>query len=100
MPMCGGLGSAKPATEEVQALCDQLKAEVEGQHGKKYPTYVALTFKTQLVAGTNYFVKVDVGNDQCIHLRIYKNLPHAGEQLSLTSTQINKTKEDEIVHFE
>ncbi|XP_075707135.1 cystatin-B-like [Rhinoderma darwinii] len=100
MPICGGLGSAKPATEEVQGLCDQVKAEVEEKHGKKYPTYVATEYKTQPVSGTNYFVKVHVGDDEYIHLRLYKTLPHAGAQLSLSCTQAGKTKEEEIVHFQ
>ncbi|XP_044140077.1 cystatin-A [Bufo gargarizans] len=100
MPIAGGLGGAKPATEEVQGLCDQVKAEVEEKHGKKYSTYVATEYKTQCVAGTNYFVKVQVGDDQYIHLRLYKNLPHAGEKLSLSASQAGKTKEEEIVHFQ
>lgn len=33
---------------------------MEAKHGTKYPTYVATQYKTQTVAGTNYFVKVTV----------------------------------------
>ncbi|KAG8538198.1 hypothetical protein GDO81_023131 [Engystomops pustulosus] len=58
MPICGGLGGVKAATAEVQGLCDQVKAEVEEKHGKKYPVFVATDYKTQTVAGTNYFIKV------------------------------------------
>ncbi|XP_073526971.1 cystatin-B-like [Phyllobates terribilis] len=100
MALCGGLGSVKPATEEVQGLCDQVKAEVEEKHGKKYPTFVAVEYKTQLVAGTNFFVKVLTGDEEYIHLRLYKTLPHAGEKLSLSATQVGKTKADDIVHFQ
>ncbi|KAM4044343.1 cystatin-B-like isoform 2-T2 [Anomaloglossus baeobatrachus] len=87
MPLCGGLGSIKEATAEVQELCNQVKTEVEEKHGKTYPTYVATEYKTQVVAGTNYFVKVRVGDEEYIHLRMYKNLPHAGQKLSLTASQ-------------
>ena len=33
----------------------------------------------QVVAGTNYFVKVKISAASCVHLRIYKPLPHTGE---------------------
>ncbi|XP_056410426.1 cystatin-B-like [Hyla sarda] len=100
MPMCGGLGSVKPATEEVQGICEQVKTEVEEKHGKKYPTFQATEYKTQLVAGMNFFVKVHVGDEEYLHLRVYKTLPHDGEKLSLTAVQAGKTKADEIVHFQ
>ncbi|XP_069616617.1 cystatin-B-like [Ranitomeya imitator] len=100
MALCGGLGSVKPATEAVQALCDQVKAEVEEKHGKKYPKFVAVEYKTQLVAGTNFFVKVLTGDEEYIHLRMYQTLPHDGEKLSLSASQVGKTKADEIVHFQ
>ncbi|CAN2387738.1 This is an intracellular thiol proteinase inhibitor [Pristimantis euphronides] len=100
MPIVGGLGCAKPATEAVQALCEQVKAEVEEKHKKKYPQFEAVEFKTQLVSGTNYFVKIRVGDEEYIHVCLYKTLPHAGDKLSLTATQTQKTKEEEIVHFQ
>lgn len=77
-----------------------MKPEVEAKHGTKYPTYVATQYKTQTVAGTNYFVKVHVGDEKYLHLRMYKTLPHAGETLSLHGAQAGKTKEEEIVHFQ
>ncbi|XP_069801084.1 cystatin-B-like isoform X2 [Dendropsophus ebraccatus] len=100
MPLCGGLGGVKPATDAVQALCEQVKPTVEEKHGKKYTTFVATEYKTQLVAGTNYFVKVHVGDEEYLHLRMYKTLPHDGEKLSLTAVQAGKTKQEEIVHFD
>ncbi|XP_066455401.1 cystatin-A-like [Eleutherodactylus coqui] len=100
MPIAGGLGCVKPATPEVQELCNQVKAEVEEKHGKKYTKFEATEYKTQMVAGTNYFVKICVDGGEYIHIRMYKTLPHAGEKLSLTSTTPGKTKEEEIVYFQ
>ncbi|XP_068122371.1 cystatin-B-like [Hyperolius riggenbachi] len=99
MAMCGGIGNAKAADAEVQAICELFKAEVEAKSGKKFGTYEAHSFKTQLVSGTNYFVKVHVGNEEYVHLRIYKKLPCHNEEKSLTSHQLGKTKEDPIEYF-
>ncbi|XP_040195106.1 cystatin-A [Rana temporaria] len=100
MPMVGGLGGVKPATPEVQEICDQFKAEVQQKSGKNFGTFEAIEFKTQLVAGTNYFIKTHIGDNQYVHLRIYKKLPCYQEEMSLTAFQVGKTREDHIVHFE
>lgn len=36
----------------------QFKAEIEQKSGKNFVTYEAVEYKTQLVAGVNFFVKV------------------------------------------
>ena len=42
----------------VTFLLFKVKAAVEKKVGKKLETYLAVSYKTQVVAGTNYFVKV------------------------------------------
>ncbi|KAM9319293.1 cystatin-B-like [Gastrophryne carolinensis] len=100
MPIvCGGAGETKAAGPEVQELCDQVKAEVEEKHGQKFNTYVATEYRTQVVSGTNYFVKIDVGGDECVHVRIHKALPHQQGKVTLHSVQGGKTKEEAIAYF-
>ncbi|XP_073473561.1 cystatin-A-like [Aquarana catesbeiana] len=100
MPWCGGLGEVKPSNQAVQVICDLFKAEIEQKSGKNFVTYEAVEYKTQLVAGVNFFVKIHVGAEQYIHLRIYWELPFEEDGISLTAFQLGKTKEEEIVHFE
>lgn len=96
---CGGTGDHNPADPEIQGICDSVKGQVEAKTGKSYDTFVAKSYKTQVVAGTNYFVKVHVGGEEHLHLRIFKSLPHAGSNLEVHGCQESKRHDDPIEHF-
>ncbi|RXN13710.1 cystatin-B-like protein [Labeo rohita] len=95
----GGPSQVKQATPEVQKICDEVKHQAEEKAGKKFDVFVAKSFTTQVVAGTNYFIKVHVGCDQFVHLRVHKSLPHSGQQLQVQGIQTSKTQQDLIEYF-
>ncbi|XP_039357604.1 cystatin-B-like [Mauremys reevesii] len=97
MRRCGGLTGAQPATLEAQQVADEVQLQVEEKEGKKFEVFTAVEFKTQVVAGINYFIKVHVGNEE--FLRGFKSLPHENKPLSLSSYQSSKTKHDELTYF-
>ncbi|XP_064413174.1 cystatin-B [Latimeria chalumnae] len=96
---CGGLANTKPADPEVQAFCDQVKAAAEEKAGKTFEIFDAKRYKTQVVAGMNYFIKVHVGGEDYVHLRVHKPLPHKSEAISLASIQTSKSEQDELSYF-
>ncbi|XP_031427903.1 cystatin-B-like [Clupea harengus] len=95
----GGLGEVEDVTPEIQTMCDEVKAAVEEKVGKKYDVYTAKKYKNQIVAGTNYFIKVHVGGDDYIHIRLFEMLPVHGNKRELHSIHTSKTESDEIVYF-
>ncbi|NP_001070742.1 cystatin 14b, tandem duplicate 1 [Danio rerio] len=95
----GGQSEEKQATPEVQKICDEVKHQAEEKAGKKFTAFTAILFTTQVVAGTNYFIKVNVGGDQFIHLRVHKPLPHAGDKVQLQGVQVSKSCQDPIHYF-
>ncbi|XP_061310166.1 cystatin-B [Pezoporus flaviventris] len=97
--LCGGVSAVRPATGETQQIVDEVRSQLEEKEGKTFDVFTAVEFKTQVVAGTNYFIKVHVGNDEFMHLRVFKSLPHENKPLSLHSYQSSKTKHDELSFF-
>ena len=71
--MCGGTGDEQQAEADVQALVESVKEAVVSELGTPPQELRATHFKTQVVAGTNYFVRVHIGAGKHVHLRIYKH---------------------------
>ncbi|KAK1343948.1 hypothetical protein QTO34_014505 [Cnephaeus nilssonii] len=97
--MPGGLTKAKPATPEVQEIADEVKPQLEEQTNETYEEFEAVEYKTQVVAGINYYIKVRVGDDSYIHIKIFKPLPQQQQSLKLTGYQTDKSKDDELTGF-
>lgn len=59
--MCGGIsGNDEPATPEVHELLQQVKDQVAGKSNASFEVFEPVAFRTQVVAGTNFFVKVTI----------------------------------------
>lgn len=102
----GGLKPAQPVTDDVKQIALQVKGDVESKSGSSFSTFVPTEFSSQVrswhksnqkvVAGTNYFVKIDVGGGSFVHARIYKDLHHA---VSVHSVKTGKSASDPIEYF-
>ncbi|XP_071415546.1 cystatin-A-like [Pithys albifrons albifrons] len=97
--MPGGLSDTKAATPEVQHMVNQVKPQFESRENRKCPMFTAIVYKTQVVAGINYFIKVEVSKTDYVHLKVFKSLPHENQDLSLVSFQTGKTKDDPLTYF-
>ena len=83
--MLGAHGESQPVTEQVAALVTGLQEDVHAHMGTTYATFVPVSFTKQTVAGVNYRVKVQVGDDQHIQVVVFQPLPHTGKPAELTS---------------
>ena len=55
----GGIGNTiYQKDDEVPEIVDHLKSELERKSNLKFKSIEVINYKTQLVAGTNFFVKV------------------------------------------
>ena len=94
--MCGGFTNAKDADDKVKAMALELKAQTEQKLGAAYTEFEAVKYKTQVVAGTNYLIKVKVGPEQYVHIKVWEKLPCYGGAKELTQAEGGKTLGDAL----
>ncbi|XP_019399400.1 PREDICTED: stefin-C-like [Crocodylus porosus] len=80
-------------------VVDQVKAQLEGKENKTYPMFKAIEYKTQVVAGTIYLIKVQVGENDYVHIRVFQSLPHENKGPELAGYQTGKTRNDPLNYF-
>ncbi|XP_037696167.1 cystatin-A [Choloepus didactylus] len=97
--MPGGLTEARPATPEIQKIADEIKPQLEAQTNETYNEFEAEEYKSQVVAGTNFYIKIRTSNNQYVHVKVFKSLPVYNEPLKLVGYQTGKTKNDELSAF-
>ncbi|KAF1389771.1 hypothetical protein PFLUV_G00077000 [Perca fluviatilis] len=101
--MCGGMGETMDSDEEIQHICDLVKPQVEKETGHKYVIYTALKYRSQVVNGFNYVIKVLVGEEECLHLRVYQrpwyNYDVQDPPPELKGVDQHKTRDDPLVPF-
>ncbi|KAK0064893.1 cystatin-A [Biomphalaria pfeifferi] len=99
MSVPGGLSELKDADDEVRNLINQVRHDLESKVGTTFTIYEAVSFKIQVVAGLNFFIKIQIEVDLYIHVRIFRPLPHTETGPEVVSFQLNKSKDDEIEYF-
>ncbi len=82
MMMCGGFGNDRQPDDEVRAILNEIKPHVESKLNATYTDFEPLSYQTQVVAGTNFLIKVKT-NDGLLKVKVHRSLPHAGQTLSL-----------------
>ena len=95
--MCGGFDNEElDADDEVKALALEMKPKVEQALGTTFGTFEAVKYVSQLVAGTNYKIKVKVGDEQYVHIKVFVPLPCKNAPNELVSQEAGKTLGDAL----
>ncbi|RNA20230.1 cystatin B [Brachionus plicatilis] len=89
-----------PANDRVQKLIDDfLSDEIKLKAGINGEKLEALSYKSDFVVGTNYFVKVR-SQDKYVHVRIFLPFPYQCNHKEVTSVLKEKNQFDSVEHFQ
>ncbi|ROL53788.1 Cystatin-B [Anabarilius grahami] len=100
MSKYGAWTSEEVVTPEEEKICHEMKPDIEKKAGVTFRAYIPLSFRSQLVSGTNYLVKVYVGVDKCVHAMISQALPCNGGELTVTAVQHPKSASEPLIPFD
>lgn len=78
----------------------QVKPAVEETLGKAFDEFTAEEFLTQVVAGTNFIMKVRADGGEYLHVKLHRPLPFRNAPPSLMAVQGGKLGSDPLVPFE
>ena len=73
--MPGGFDEVKECTEDIKTLAINMQEQVENTLGETFDIFEPVLYSSQVVAGTNYSIKVHVGDERFVHIKIYVPLP-------------------------
>ena len=73
--LSGGFGDVQECDEEIKIIALNMKDKVENTLGETFEVFEPILYTSQVVAGTNYNIKVHVGNERFVHIKIYVPLP-------------------------
>lgn len=90
--ICGGL--SRPSEGGPVELLAQVKAKAEAAHGAPFAMFEPVQSRSQVVAGTNHYVKVKIGDDAYAHIVIFEGL--GGAEPELSSFAAGKTLADPL----
>ena len=93
----GAMANVSPADDAGRAAASSVKAEVEAKTGETYETYTVTEQAVQRVSGTNYFLKIDVGNGAFIMVRAWVGF---GGETQLHSVVTGMSEVDDLKYFD
>lgn len=95
--MAGGFRSSTELSSEEHDLLRSMQQAVETKLGKgPFTTFTGLASTTQVVAGINYLFKVQIDNDEIIHVKVHKPLPHTHQDPFVLSVEEGKTLQSSL----
>ena len=74
----------------------QLKSKILATGNKsEVPKFQAVSYTSQVVAGTNFHIKIDAGSEH-VHARVFRPLPCNGTECELKHVEFNKSAADAL----
>ena len=94
--LAGGWNESSGLTEEEYTMVTELRHQVQEKAGKEFAHFHPTAIRKQVVAGTNFFVKIQVSDTEFIHVKIFRPLPYTQQGPEVNEVHLEKTQHDEL----
>ena len=94
--MLGGPGAVQDADDQIKEIAKGMKGEAEKALGETYGEFEAVKYTKQIVNGTNYNIKVKVGGEKYVHIKVHVPLPAKNAPNQLLEQCKDKTLADPL----
>ncbi|XP_069705995.1 cystatin-A5-like [Phaenicophaeus curvirostris] len=85
-----------PATPEIQEIAKKVKPQLEKAASRTYGIFLAVLYRSQAVVGTNYLIKVEVGDEDYVHMLVYQAPPERSHGPELVQYWPGKSRDDPL----
>tara|TARA_B100002019_G_C21129968_1_gene527780 strand:+ start:72 stop:365 length:294 start_codon:yes stop_codon:yes gene_type:complete len=97
MQNIGSLSEVNNNSNEVTPLVKSIIQQIKSKF-KINGAVTIYSFKTQIVAGTIYFIKISA-DEKYFHIKVLEYLPHENKDPELLAYLENQTRDSEITYF-
>ena len=73
-----------------------MQPEIEVNEGQSFDIFKPISYRSQLVNGQNYLIKVQIGEDEFLHMKAYKPFSFTDDQPSLVTYETEKSLDDPL----
>jgi cystatin-A/B len=94
--MCGGFGGVKQVDDKIIEELGKVKSSIEAKLNSTFNVFEPVHYKSQVVAGTNFLVKIKVDNEKHIHVKYHRPLPCNGTELILLEATSGHSETDNL----
>jgi cystatin-A/B len=100
--LAGGVSGAKPADAEVTSFVNGIKDTIVEKlsEGREVPLDLkeaaleVVEYKSQVVAGINYLVKIKISDNEYAHVKIWRKV--ANQPAEILSVETGKSLQDQL----
>ncbi len=94
--MRGGYSCDEEINDRVSEIINSARNDIEAKAGMNFAQFTPIKYKSQVVQGTNYSVKIKVSDNDYIHAVIFEDLPCYGGNIEVFEVRTGKSLEDSL----
>ena len=94
--MAGYYNEVNEVNEEIKILANDMKEKVENILGETLQIYKPIMFTNKIIDGINYNIKIKVGDDNYMHLKIHVPLDIYNSPNELLEYELNMNISDPL----